>query len=38
MGASWAISKRELRAYFTTPLAYVFIVIFLVFYEVRNKI
>ena len=29
MGASWAISKRELRAYFTTPLAYVFIVIFL---------
>ncbi len=29
MGTSWAISKRELRAYFTTPLAYVFIVIFL---------
>ena len=29
MGKSWAISKRELRAYFTTPLAYVFIVIFL---------
>ena len=29
MVKSWAISKRELRAYFTTPLAYVFIVIFL---------
>lgn len=29
MGTSWAISKRELWAYFTTPLAYVFIVIFL---------
>jgi ABC-2 type transport system permease protein len=25
----WTIFKRELRAYFTTPLAYVFIVIFL---------
>lgn len=28
MSVSWAVSKRELRAYFTTPLAYVFIVIF----------
>ena len=25
----WTISKRELGAYFTSPLAYVFIVIFL---------
>jgi ABC-2 type transport system permease protein len=25
----WTIFKRELRAYFSTPLAYVFIVIFL---------
>jgi ABC-2 type transport system permease protein len=28
MSVSWAVSKRELKAYFTTPLAYVFIVIF----------
>lgn len=25
----WTITKRELGAYFTSPLAYVFIVIFL---------
>jgi ABC-2 type transport system permease protein len=29
MRAVWTIFKRELRAYFATPLAYVFIVIFL---------
>ena len=29
MSAALAISKRELFAYFSTPLAYVFIVIFL---------
>lgn len=29
MGNSWIICKRELAAYFTTPIAYVFIVIFL---------
>lgn len=29
MHGVWAIFKRELRAYFATPLAYVFIVIFL---------
>ena len=28
MGPTLAIGKRELKAYFTTPLAYVFIVIF----------
>ena len=27
--ASWAVFKRELKSYFTTPLAYVFLVIFL---------
>jgi len=30
MSALWFISKRELASYFATPLAYVFIVIFLV--------
>ena len=29
MRNSWVIIKRELNAYFSTPLAYVFIVIFL---------
>ena len=29
MSTAFAISKRELSAYFSTPLAYVFIVIFL---------
>ena len=29
MGNTWVITKRELSAYFSTPLAYVFIVIFL---------
>ena len=29
MRYSWVIIKRELAAYFATPLAYVFIVIFL---------
>ena len=29
MRAVWAIFKREFAAYFATPLAYVFIVIFL---------
>ena len=29
MGGAWTVVKRELGAYFSTPLAYVFIVIFL---------
>ena len=29
MAQTWVIAKRELRSYFSTPLAYVFIVIFL---------
>ncbi len=29
MSSFWAIFKRELKSYFTTPLAYVFLVIFL---------
>ena len=29
MTQTWVIAKRELRSYFSTPLAYVFIVIFL---------
>lgn len=31
MKSFWAVFKRELRSYFTTPLAYVFLVIFLFF-------
>jgi ABC-2 type transport system permease protein len=31
MNSFWAIFKRELKSYFTTPLAYVFLVIFLFF-------
>jgi ABC-2 type transport system permease protein len=31
MNSFWAVFKRELRSYFTTPLAYVFLVIFLFF-------
>ena len=30
MNPTWAIFRRELRSYFATPLAYIFIVIFLV--------
>ncbi len=30
MNSFWAVFKRELKSYFTTPLAYVFLVIFLV--------
>ncbi|HKR20677.1 MAG TPA: ABC transporter permease, partial [Stellaceae bacterium] len=30
MHSTWVIFRRELASYFTTPLAYVFIVIFLV--------
>ena len=29
MAATWAVFRRELRGYFNTPLAYIFIVIFL---------
>jgi ABC-2 type transport system permease protein len=46
MSSFWAVFKRELKSYFTTPLAYVFLVIFLFFaafltfrnnfYEVRQ--
>lgn len=31
MNSFWAVYKRELKSYFTTPLAYVFLVIFLFF-------
>jgi ABC-2 type transport system permease protein len=31
MNSLWAVFKRELKSYFTTPLAYVFLVIFLFF-------
>lgn len=31
MSSFWAVFKRELKSYFTTPLAYVFLVIFLFF-------
>ena len=31
MNSFWAVFKRELKSYFTTPLAYVFLVIFLFF-------
>ncbi len=31
MNSFWAVFKRELKGYFTTPLAYVFLVIFLFF-------
>lgn len=31
MHGFWAVFKRELRSYFTTPLAYVFLVVFLFF-------
>lgn len=31
MQSFWAVFKRELKSYFTTPLAYVFLVIFLFF-------
>jgi ABC-2 type transport system permease protein len=31
MHSFWAVFKRELKSYFTTPLAYVFLVIFLFF-------
>jgi len=31
MNSFWAVCKRELRGYFTTPVAYVFLVIFLFF-------
>jgi ABC-2 type transport system permease protein len=31
MNGFWAVFKRELKGYFTTPLAYVFLVIFLFF-------
>jgi ABC-2 type transport system permease protein len=31
MNGFWAVCKRELKGYFTTPLAYVFLVVFLFF-------
>ncbi len=31
MNSFWAVFKRELKSYFATPLAYVFLVIFLFF-------
>ena len=29
MNSFWAVFKRELKSYFSTPLAYVFLVVFL---------
>lgn len=39
MNSFWAVFKRELKSYFATPLAYVFLVIFLFFagYLTFNK-
>ena len=38
MKAVWTIAKRELSAYFTSPVAYVFLVIFLLLTDRKSVV